>query len=69
MLFRKKQPKSCTYCKYGTKMDQEAILCIKHGVVCKEKGCSKFSYDPYKRIPARPKAFNLVKFNDDDFTL
>ena len=69
MLFRKKIARSCTYCVYGTKIDQEQILCIKKGVVPECSKCRKFSYDPCKRIPAKQKALDFSKYNEEDYSL
>ena len=69
MLFRKKIPSSCSYCSYGTKLENDQILCIKHGVVAASYRCRKFVYDPCKRIPSKPKALNFSKYNDEDFKL
>lgn len=70
MLFRKKLPRDCRYCVYGTLMDENTILCIKRGVRSLEKKpCRKFSYDPCKRIPPRAKAPDFEKYKEDDFIL
>ena len=69
MLFRKKIEKSCSYCAHGTKIDEDQVLCIKKGVVPVCGKCRKFSYDPCKRIPAKPKALDFNKYNDEDYTL
>lgn len=69
MLFRKKIQKSCTYCQYGTKLNDEQVLCIKKGVVSLDGKCRKFTYDPCKRIPAKPKALDFEKYNDEDYSL
>lgn len=69
MLFRKKHPRSCQYCKHGTNMENQFVLCAKRGVVNSENGCRRFSYDPCKRVPPRPKALDFQKFNEDDFSL
>ena len=69
MLFRKKIEKSCSYCAYGTKIDDEQVLCIKKGVVPVLSKCRKFSYDPCKRIPVKPKALDFSKYNDEDYSL
>lgn len=69
MLFRKKIPRSCTYCAYGTKIDDEQVLCVKRGVVSAEGACRKFDYDPCKRIPPKPKALDFQKYQDEDFSL
>lgn len=69
MLFRKKMPRSCTYCQHGTKLNEEEILCVKRGVVCVNRVCRKFAYDPCKRIPPKPKAPDFKKYDQDDFSL
>ncbi len=69
MLFRKKIPRSCRYCSYGTQLDEDTILCIKRGVVPENKKCRKFTYDPCKRIPPKAKALDFEKYTDDDFSL
>lgn len=69
MLFRKKIKKSCSYCTYGTKIDDEQVLCIKKGVMPVGEKCRKFSYDPCKRIPAKPKALDFSKYNEEDYSL
>lgn len=69
MLFRKKTPRSCTYCQYGTKLNEYEYLCVKHGVVDAEKACRKFCYDPCKRIPPKQKATDFAKYKNEDFTL
>lgn len=69
MLFRKKHPRVCDYCKHGTKLEDGLILCIKKGVRTTDDGCRRFIYDPCKRIPPKPKAPDFNKYNEDDFTL
>ena len=69
MLVRKKIDRSCAYCAYSTKMDQEHMLCTKRGVVSIDTDCRKFQYDPFKRIPPRPKALDFSKYEEDDFSL
>lgn len=69
MLFRKKLPRSCQYCACGTRIDDNQVLCTKYGIVSAYYGCRKFEYDPCKRIPAKPKALDLRKYDDEDFSL
>lgn len=69
MLFRKKIEKSCSYCKYGTMLEEEEVLCSKKGLVPMYSKCRKFQYDPLKRIPKKAKALNFDRFKDDDFSL
>ena len=69
MIFRKKMPRSCTYCQHGTTLNEEEVLCIKRGVVCINRRCRKFVYDPCKRIPPKPKAADFQKYDNEDFSL
>lgn len=45
------------------------MLCTKRGIVSVTYACRKFLYDPFKRIPVKPKAPDFHKFDNDDFTL
>ncbi len=69
MLFRKKHPRSCSYCAKGTLLNENEVLCEKRGIVSVTGACRKFRYDPCKRIPGKPKALNFQQFNNDDFSL
>ena len=69
MLFRKKIQRSCTYCQHGTMLNDEEVLCIKRGIVCVNRVCRKFTYDPCKRIPPRPKTSDFTKYDKEDYSL
>lgn len=69
MLFRKKHPRSCLYCRHCTQIDETQILCIKCGIVSPDHSCRRFSYDPFKRVPPRPKSPDLIKYSKEDFSL
>lgn len=69
MLFRKEIERSCEYCTNGTVIDEEQVLCIKRGVVPLSSKCRKFCYDPCKRIPPKPKALDVQKYEDVDYSL
>lgn len=69
MLFRKKIERSCTYCAYGATLDDDQMLCTKRGVVSADSACRKFRYDPFRRVPPRPKAMDFKKYEEDDFSL
>lgn len=69
MLFRKRIDKRCVYCAHATKLDDEQVLCCKRGVKDSTAKCLKFRYDPYKRVPARPKAPDFNKYSEEDFSL
>lgn len=69
MLFRKKLPRSCSYCEFATKLDEDQVLCSKRGIMGVYNACRKFKYDPCKRIPPRAKAPDFSKYTEDDFKL
>ncbi len=69
MLFRKKLPKSCTYCIHGTRLNEDEVLCIRKGVVRVDRNCRKFTYDPCKRVPLKQKASDFSKYDTEDFSL
>lgn len=69
MLFRKKMEKACGYCVYGTKLSDGQILCAKKGIKQEDDKCRKFTYDPTKRIPAKPKALDFAKYDEQNFSL
>ena len=69
MLFRRKIPRSCSYCARGTQMDEEQVLCVKRGVVSVRHGCRKFRYDPCKRVPCKMRPLDFKKYDSEDFSL
>lgn len=69
MLFRKKIEKSCSYCQFGTQLDDGLALCIKRGVVSANHKCRKFVYDPIKRVPPKPQTLDFSKYSEEDYSL
>lgn len=69
MLFRKKMERSCSYCAYGARLEDGAIICSKKGMRSEENSCRRFRYDPCKRMPFKAKAVDFSKFKDSDFSL
>lgn len=69
MLFRKKMERSCSYCRRGTKLDENTILCAKKGIQSADSQCGWFRYDPIKRIPKKAKALDFSKYDNEDFSL
>jgi len=69
MLFRKKIDKACAYCRHGVALCDDHILCVKKGVRAPDSFCRRFQYDPFKRIPAKPKAMDFSRYSEDDFSL
>ena len=69
MLFRKRIPRSCQYWMYSAGLDKERLLCTKRGIVSIDHQCRKFRYDPFKRVPPKPRALDFSKYDKDDFSL
>ena len=69
MLFRKKISPDCSYCQFGTKLDNCMFLCSKKGPVSPVEKCICFRYDPFKRIPVKVKALDFSKYDREDYTL
>ena len=69
MLFRKKIKRACTYCAFGTQLEEGPVLCIKKGMRAPDSKCMRFQYDPCKRIPVKAKALDFSKYSADDFSL
>ena len=69
MLFRKKIEPSCNYCTRSAKLANGEILCSKKGIVPCDGKCFSFRYDPFKRVPVKPKALDFGKYNKEDFSL
>ena len=69
MLFRKTIDRYCSYCLHCTKLNESQVLCTKQGVVAASSQCSKFRYDPCKRIPGKAKALDLRKYDREDYSL
>lgn len=69
MLFRKKIERSCTYCSYGTCLENNQILCSKKGLRTSNDSCRKFRYDPCRRIPVKTKALDFRKYEEEDYSL
>lgn len=69
MLFRKKIERSCSYCAFGAKLEDDQILCSKSGIRTVDDRCRRFKYDPCKRIPSKTRALDFSKYEKDDFSL
>lgn len=69
MLFRKKIQKSCEYCTNGTLLEDGQVLCSKRGLTDNADKCRKFRYDPFKRIPCKPRAIDFSQYDEEDFSL
>ncbi len=69
MLFRKKIQRDCAYCAHSTKLNDAQVLCAKKGVRDLDCPCRKFLYDPCKRIPAKAKALDFSKYDEQDYSL
>jgi len=66
MILRKDIEPFCSYCIHAKPLDDEYVSCRRHGVVSADYKCSRFKYDPLKRIPPKPKKLGQ-NYTDSDF--
>lgn len=69
MLFRKKIEPSCSYCRFGSRLNDEEAMCMKKGVVALGGQCRRFRYDPLRREPPTPVSLKNDDLSEADFTL
>ena len=69
VLINKKIEPSCSYCKYGNKISDEEVACIKKGVVSSGYYCRKFKYDPLRREPPIYNLIDTKELKEEDFEL
>ena len=68
MLFDKNILPACALCEHGSPINEDTILCHKHGPVAVTDSCRSFKYDPLLRVPKGPAAPSK-KFKPEDFAL
>ena len=69
MLFQKKHPPQCAYCKHAAPAEADHLICRRKGPVSPEAHCRSFRYDPLKRVPKAARALDFSKYDDMDFSL
>ena len=69
MIFDRKIAPSCEYCRYGSLIDEDHIVCVKRGVIESGNPCRRFRYDPLKRSPDAQPGYKPGSYSDDDFSL
>ncbi len=68
LTFNKKQEKYCMHCRYGQYLEySDEVFCAKKGFVSKFSKCTKYKYDPLKRIPVT--ADLSSEFKKEDFII
>lgn len=68
-LFNKDIEPCCIYCSRSRQVNEDEVLCIKHGIVSANYKCRKYKYDPTKRTPPEPAVFSTDSFCADDFKI
>ena len=67
VVFNKTKDADCIYCKFGYVLTNgNDCICDKLGIIERKNKCSKFIYEPLKRIPSppvKPDQYNLNDFN------
>lgn len=68
-IFDKSIPKMCKHCTFAIDIDDETCLCKHKSVVTYDYKCSKYKYDPLRRVPAQKPDFNPSTYSHEDFKL
>lgn len=67
-MFKKKHDVNCAYCKFGYILTNESdCICDKYGLIERKDKCSKFIYEPLKRIPSPPAT--IEEYSENDFKI
>ena len=69
MLFKRNIEPSCTYCRHGTDLGYDVIVCIKRGIMASYGSCGAFRYEPTKRVPEVTQNLHAAGFSLEDFSL
>lgn len=69
MLFRKKIEPACAYCANSSPVDEDTLICVKKGLTSPWQKCSRFSYDPLKRVPEPPVQPSAEGIDSDSFNI
>lgn len=67
--FRKDIEPRCAYCANGSAVNEHEVACSRRGVVDGADHCRHFKYDPLRRVPPRPIAFNAGAHDPEEFSL
>ena len=68
-LFRREIEPRCAYCQKGSVINEREAVCPRKGVVAVEYHCSRFRYDPLKRVPPRPVKLETSRLREEDFSI
>ena len=69
MLFRRDIEPRCAYCQRGNAISEREVVCRRKGVVAAEFHCTRFKYNPFKRVPPRPVKLETSKLSEEDFRI
>ena len=69
MLFEKDIEPRCAYCKRGSLLGEDQVMCLKRGIMSAAGSCRAFRYDPLKRVPPKPLHPDFSKLRDEDVGL
>ena len=69
MLFDRNIEPSCTYCRYGTYMGYDEVMCRRRGIMFAGGNCVMFRYEPTKRMPRMTPQLRTSGLSEEDFSL
>ncbi|MBR5479251.1 MAG: hypothetical protein IKU84_03650 [Clostridia bacterium] len=68
MLFNKDIQPCCAYCLEGSEVNEDTVVCKRHGVVLKSFRCRHYKYNPFNRTPPSQDDIEL-NFSENDFSI
>ena len=67
-IFRKNIDPRCAYCKHGSLLADDDVICPKRGIVKSYESCRAFKYDPIKRTPPKPAKLS-TNYTEEDMKI
>lgn len=69
-MFRQKIEPACCYCSHSFEVADGYVNCTRKKLTMgPDESCSRFQYDPLKRVPTKQKALDFSKYEQYDYSL
>ena len=69
MLLNRSIKPCCGYCRYGTALGNDEVICIRRGVMESSASCGAFRYEPTKRDPEALPTLKASNLSEDDLSI
>ena len=67
MLLSRDIEPNCKYCRHGTELGYDEVICTKRGIMAGSGNCTAFRYEPTKRVPEVTPDFFTSVYSEEDF--